>query len=233
MNGAQMCIDDSKDLPLRVRLLETVSTVLLWLVYLGVASFVQSALILRQVGVTTTISHPSASTFLQDSAGHAASFAAHLLMVTILGSSVLFLWARYNQKRFRGRDRRRAPIAVFEIQLAEYYSATPEQIMTIQQARRLVMHHDADGRLARVRYRRAVSVVGKILAGKQGVAEAELGQISNAARIQDPIEVVDLVLHDPSMKVLNRAIDGRTCGIEARVAQISIPRHEPAHAGHR
>jgi poly-beta-1,6-N-acetyl-D-glucosamine biosynthesis protein PgaD len=155
MNGAQMCIDNSKELPLRVRLLEAVSTMLLWLVYLGVASFVQSNLVPQQVGVTKTISHSSTLIYLQDNAVHAGSFAAHLFIVTIFGSSVLFLWAGYNQMRFRGRDRRRAPITVSEIQLAEYYSATPQQIMTIQHARRLVMHHDADGRLARVRYRRA------------------------------------------------------------------------------
>jgi poly-beta-1,6-N-acetyl-D-glucosamine biosynthesis protein PgaD len=150
-----MCIDDSKDLPLRVRLLETVSTVLLWLVYLGVASFFQSALIPQHVGAIPTISHPSILTYWEDNAVDAGSFAVHLLIVTLIGSSVLFLWARYNQMRFRGRDRRRESITVSEVHLAEYYSATPEQIRTIQHARRLVMHHDADGRLARVRYRRA------------------------------------------------------------------------------
>jgi poly-beta-1,6-N-acetyl-D-glucosamine biosynthesis protein PgaD len=155
MISAQMCIDNSKDLPLRIRLMEAVSTVLLWLVYLGVVSLLQSALIPRQIGATETISPPSTWTYLQDNAVGAGTFAAHLLIVTILGSSVLFLWARYNQVRFRGRERRRASITVSEVQLAEYYSATPEQIKTIQHARRLVMHHDADGRLARVRYRRA------------------------------------------------------------------------------
>jgi poly-beta-1,6-N-acetyl-D-glucosamine biosynthesis protein PgaD len=155
MNGAQMCIDNSKDLPLRVRLLEAVSTVLLWLVYLGVVSFVQPDLTPQQIGATKTISHPSTLTYLQDNAVDAGTFAAHLLIVTILGSSVLFLWARYNQMRFRRRERRRESITVSEVHLAEYYSATPKQIRTIQHARRLVMHHDADGRLARVRYRRA------------------------------------------------------------------------------
>src|ERR1700730_14504546 len=72
-----------------------------------------------------------------------------------------------------------------------------------------------------------------MLAGKEGVVEAELGQIPNAARIQDPIEVVYLVLHDPSMKVPHGTIDGHTGSIKARIAQMPIPRHQPADPRHR
>ena len=46
------------------------------------------------------------------------------------------------------------------------------------------------------------SVVGEVLAGKQGVIEAELGEVSDAAGgIQDSVEVIDFVLHDARMKV--------------------------------
>src|ERR1700678_3306971 len=79
----------------------------------------------------------------------------------------------------------------------------------------------------------SASVVGEVLAGKQGVIEAELGEVSNAAGIQDAIEVIDFMLYDARMKVLDGAVDGRPGGIEAGVAQIPIPRYQPAHAGDR
>src|SRR6266446_313771 len=75
---------------------------------------------------------------------------------------------------------------------------------------------------------RAGSVVDEGLSGKQRIVEAELGQIANAARIQDPVEMVHFVLYHPGMKVLDRAVDGPTGGVEAGIAQISIPRYEPA-----
>jgi hypothetical protein len=77
------------------------------------------------------------------------------------------------------------------------------------------------------------SVVGQIFAWEQGIVEPELGQVTNAARVQDPVEMVHFVLHDPGMKVLNGPINGHPAGIEAGVAQMPITRHEPAHAGHR
>jgi hypothetical protein len=40
-----------------------------------------------------------------------------------------------------------------------------------------------------------------IEAGKQRVVEAELGQIADAPRIQDAVQVIDLVLHDPGVKI--------------------------------
>ena len=77
------------------------------------------------------------------------------------------------------------------------------------------------------------SVVGQLLAGKQGFSEAELAQIANTPGIENSVEVVYFVLHDAGVEVADRAIDGRSCGIKAGIAQIPIPWHEPAHAGDR
>jgi biofilm PGA synthesis protein PgaD len=150
MISAQMCIDDSRHRPLGVRLLEAVSTTLLWLAYLGLLSYVQSAVVDHD-GLTTTPVHPFGS---QANGATLESFIGHLLGLTLCGSSLLFLWAGYNRLRFRGRDRRKDPAIVSVKQLAEYYGATCEQIATLQHARRLVMHHDAEGELTRVRYRK-------------------------------------------------------------------------------
>jgi poly-beta-1,6-N-acetyl-D-glucosamine biosynthesis protein PgaD len=153
-----MCIDDSKHLPLGVRLLEAVSTTVLWLAYLGLLSYVQSA-IMEHNGQTGALHHPFGEWSRSQAPGLGfESFIAHLFGVTLCGSSVLFLWARYNRLRFRGRDRRNAPATVSEKQLGDYFGATCEQIATLQHARRLVMHHDAEGRLTGVRFRRRVHV---------------------------------------------------------------------------
>jgi hypothetical protein len=47
---------------------------------------------------------------------------------------------------------------VSEKVLAECYGVGREQIAALQSARRLVMHHDAEGRLTYVRYRRDAGI---------------------------------------------------------------------------
>lgn len=158
MDSAQMCIDDSRHLPLGVRLLEAISTTVLWLAYLGVLSCAQSAAL--DDGRTAMHAHALAWSPSQAPGLGFDSFVAHLLCITLCGSSMLFLWARYNRLRFKGRDRRKAPPLVSEQQFAQHFGATREQIVTLRRARRLVMHHDADGRLTLVRYRRRVDVHG-------------------------------------------------------------------------
>jgi poly-beta-1,6-N-acetyl-D-glucosamine biosynthesis protein PgaD len=157
MNSAQMCIDDSRHLPLAVRVVEAISTTLLWLGYLGLLSYLQSAVVGHD-GLTAATVHALGSSQSQGVGLSFDSFVMHVLGVTFCGSSVLFLWACYNGARFRGRDRRNEPAMVSEEQFAHYFGATREQIATLQGARRLVMHHDTEGRLTRVRCRRRVDV---------------------------------------------------------------------------
>ena len=58
------------------------------------------------------------------------------------------------------------------------------------------------------------SVVSERLAREQRVGEAELGQIANAPRIQNAVQVVDLVLHHPGVKIARRC--GRWAGLRHR-----------------
>ena len=64
----------------------------------------------------------------------------------------------------------------------------------------------------------SASVVGQILPRKQGVVEAELGQISNTPGIEDSVQMVYFVLHDAGVEVADRAIDGFSSRVEAAVA---------------
>jgi biofilm PGA synthesis protein PgaD len=76
----------------------------------------------------------------------ASTFGAYAL-IAILNAGVLITWARYNQLRFRGRDRRKPPMPVTLQELSESYGIPPLEIFEWQQARVLTMHHDEAGEL--------------------------------------------------------------------------------------
>jgi hypothetical protein len=51
--------------------------------------------------------------------------------------------------------------------------------------------------------------------GEQRVGEAELGQVADAARIENAVQVIHLVLHHAGMKIADTVRSmGRPCGIE-------------------
>jgi poly-beta-1,6-N-acetyl-D-glucosamine biosynthesis protein PgaD len=151
MNSEKMCIDDSRHRPAVIRLLEAAVTGIVWLAYVGLLPYIWAAFMGRgsQTGAL--------SRSFQWSAAEAhglgfGSFVMQLLTVALCGSSLLYLWARYNRLRFQGKDRRKVPVTVTATELAEYYGGTREQIVSMQHERRLLMRHDADGRLTRVHY---------------------------------------------------------------------------------
>ncbi len=61
--------------------------------------------------------------------------------------ALLILWARYNQIRFRGRDRRQTHRRVTVDDLAAFFDVATGEIRRCAGARRMVMHHHADGRI--------------------------------------------------------------------------------------
>ena len=93
----------------------------------------------------------------------------------------------------------------------------------------------AGGRQRRLRRRHSVlarSVVFEPLPRKQGVGEAELGQIADPERIENPIQVIHLMLYHAGVEIAHCAVDRPALRVEARVAQLPIARHQTAHAGH-
>jgi biofilm PGA synthesis protein PgaD len=72
------------------------------------------------------------------------------VVMVILNGAVLVAWARYNQFRFRGRERRKfvAPVTVSDF--ASFYGFPASQIADWQEARILTIDHDKEGRLTRV-----------------------------------------------------------------------------------
>jgi poly-beta-1,6-N-acetyl-D-glucosamine biosynthesis protein PgaD len=150
MNSEHMCIDDSRHRPALIRLLEAVVTGIVWLAYVGVLPLIWSAF-MKRGAATGAVSR----SFPWSAAGAGPGFGSFVMQVgavALCGSSLLYCWALYNRQRFRGKDRRQATVTATAMELAEYYGGTPEQIVSLQQERRLFMRHDADGRLTRVHY---------------------------------------------------------------------------------
>ena len=70
--------------------------------------------------------------------------------VVLINTAMLFAWARYNQIRFRGKDRRKAMPVVTVADYSRMYGFAPEEIAAWQSARILIVHHDEDGKLVQV-----------------------------------------------------------------------------------
>ncbi|MGA2551109.1 MAG: poly-beta-1,6-N-acetyl-D-glucosamine biosynthesis protein PgaD [Burkholderiaceae bacterium] len=68
------------------------------------------------------------------------------LIICCLGASLLF-WAYYNYFRFRGVERRKARPGVTLLELSERYKIPPEELGHWKTARRLVVHHSAEGHI--------------------------------------------------------------------------------------
>jgi biofilm PGA synthesis protein PgaD len=68
------------------------------------------------------------------------------VVVAWLGGALL-LWAYYNLARFHGSQRRRPRPAVTRAEQARHYGIAPAELARWTDSRRLVVHHDADGRI--------------------------------------------------------------------------------------
>jgi biofilm PGA synthesis protein PgaD len=146
-----MCIDDSRHRSAGIRLLEAAATGMVWLAYFGILPYLWAAFM--QLGTQApAVSVPFQWTGVGANGLGFDSFLAQLFTVVLCGSSLLYTWARYNGVRFRGKDRRKTAVTVTAPDLAVYYGGTPDQIVTLQDARRLYMRHDANGRLTRIHY---------------------------------------------------------------------------------
>lgn len=69
-----------------------------------------------------------------------------ITIIVCLGASLL-VWAYYNYTRFHGNPRRRRVAPSTSPSLSERYGISPESLSRWQGERRLVLYHDADGKL--------------------------------------------------------------------------------------
>ncbi len=76
------------------------------------------------------------------------------LTIAVMGGCYT-AWALYNQLRFRGRNRRQEQAVVEPLELASAFDIDPALILPLQEAKRVLIVHDEQGRIRRIRSWRA------------------------------------------------------------------------------
>jgi len=147
--GRSLVIDRSPSQPTWSRCRDWVLSALMWLLYLYLVreALVDAADLLNSAlswafGTGARPVLPRLSAVLLTLRQYA--------VVALANGAVLIAWARYNQSRFRGRERRGAHPLVTVADLAELYRVPEADVARWQQARILVMRHDPDGTLGGV-----------------------------------------------------------------------------------
>lgn len=72
------------------------------------------------------------------------------LLAMLLQGALLVLWARYNFLRFRGQQRRAAPLPMDDDSLLRYYGIPADGLRRLRDLPVCVIHHAADGRIVQV-----------------------------------------------------------------------------------
>jgi len=67
--------------------------------------------------------------------------------LTLAGALLLLVWAKYNQYRFRGKDRRKSAASLSEAKLLASFQVSSAQLSVLQQARASVIRHDEHGNI--------------------------------------------------------------------------------------
>jgi biofilm PGA synthesis protein PgaD len=73
------------------------------------------------------------------------------VVVAVFNGVVLLAWARYNQYRFSGLDRRKVIPALRNDELARSFALSAPRLDALQRAKVAVVDHEADGTIAAVR----------------------------------------------------------------------------------
>ncbi|TWG88903.1 biofilm PGA synthesis protein PgaD [Cupriavidus gilardii J11] len=73
------------------------------------------------------------------------------VVVAVINGIVLLAWARYNQYRFSGLDRRRAIPALGKEELARSFGVSAQRLQAMQEAKVVVVVHQEDGGILDVR----------------------------------------------------------------------------------
>lgn len=71
----------------------------------------------------------------------------YALVIVIIG--VIFMgWSYINLLRFRGKDKRHKPPDVHRAEIARFYGLSESDVDRVRRARRVVVHHNEEGRIA-------------------------------------------------------------------------------------
>jgi len=71
-------------------------------------------------------------------------------VLAVVNALVLFAWAWYNWRRFRGLDRRQPPPPLERERLARSFEVPSDLLDRMERAQVMIVHHTEDGRIAAV-----------------------------------------------------------------------------------
>lgn len=81
------------------------------------------------------------------------------LLIALVNSLLLILWAKYNQRRFR-TERRTRREELSDDQLAIHFGVTPEILQQLNQSQIMVVNYNHDGTTLQVSVKRKLPVLG-------------------------------------------------------------------------
>ena len=80
------------------------------------------------------------------------------MLVALFNAAVLLLWAKYNEWRFRGKERRQPPTPLTDEQLAKSFGVDLAERLRAAPSRRMTVHHDAKGNVQAIDIHDAVEM---------------------------------------------------------------------------
>lgn len=80
------------------------------------------------------------------------------MLVALFNAAVLLLWAKYNEWRFRGKERRQPPTPLTDEQLAKSFGVDLAERLRAAPSRRMTVHHDAEGNVQAIDIHDAVEM---------------------------------------------------------------------------
>lgn len=80
------------------------------------------------------------------------------MLVAAFNAAVLLLWAKYNEWRFRGKERRTASPLLDDEQLAKSFGIDLPERLRSSRARRMTVHHDSEGNIRNIEINDAVEM---------------------------------------------------------------------------
>jgi len=97
---------------------------------------------------------PDAPFLPQEFVSSVHTLLSYAILMLICGTS-LIAWAKYNQHRFAGVDRRKPPLPLSKTQLCNSFSISNDQFDEASQAQMMIVHHDEEATI------RAIDVVNR------------------------------------------------------------------------
>ena len=128
-------------------------------------------------------------------------------LVILINGFVLLVWARWNQIRFRGRERREAQAPLRAAEVASEFEVPRAVVQPLTEARRIVLHHGEHGSIDGIDsvdfvWRRNDDAIEPLLSDEGAYAGAPAAGFGNALVPVASVPAVSGPLLDPNYRPL-------------------------------